>query len=144
VRSRARSPQRGETCGIFGGQQLDFIRHYAAQALALLERPENRVALRKLDRKANHTVLVEQYLLAACIDYHQSFGSSAYAKVQLEYLFSSMDEAFLSDRPQKLGYTHLIANAKQNAQALSLLETRVAHDWPAQYERCRAWEEKLR
>jgi hypothetical protein len=128
--------QRGENCGIFGGNQLEFIHHYADQALSFLQRRENRRALRRLTRKANHMVLVEQYLLAACIEYRRRSTDSAYGGVRIEYLFESMDDAFFSTRAVELGYTHLIAGAKQNPQVAALLEQRVKGDWPELYERC--------
>ncbi len=128
--------QRGENCGIFGGQRVDFIRHYAAQALAFVEHEANRRVWRNLERKSNHTVLIEQYLLTACIEYHRRIGGGPYRDVEIDYLFTSMDDAFFSNKAIELGYTHLIANAKQDPGIGELLETRVAEDWPALYERC--------
>ncbi|MBI3900079.1 MAG: hypothetical protein HY308_17560 [Gammaproteobacteria bacterium] len=130
--------QRGENCGVFGGQHVDFIQHYAALALQLIEHRANRRAWRALDRKPHHTVVLEQYLLSACIDYHRNRADSPYRDVDIDYLFSSMDDAFYSDKAVQLGYTHLIANAKQDVDIAKYLETRVAEDWPDYYERCLA------
>lgn len=128
--------QRGENCGIFGGQRIDFIRHYATQALRTVEDPANRRSWQTLDRKSNHTVVLEQYLLAACIDYHRGRAESPYCDIDIAYLFESMDDAFFSDKAVQFGYTHLIANAKRDPEVAQLLERRVAADWPALYERC--------
>lgn len=128
--------QRGENCGIFGGRELGFIQHYASQALAFVEHAANRRAWQLLGRKATHTVLVEQYLLAACVDYHRRHSQSTYRDLHLEYLFSSTEDAFTSNRAQKLGYTHLIADAKRDPHVSFLLEKRVAHDYPAEHLRC--------
>jgi len=101
-----------------------------------VEHRANRRAWEKLDQKSNHTVVLEQYLLAACIDYHRGRVHSPYREIGIDYLFSSMDDAFFSDKATQLGYTHLIANAKQDPHVAGLLERRVAENWPDQYERC--------
>src|SRR4029077_502271 len=36
-------PQRGESCGVFGGRRDDFVRHYAGQAIRLIEHAPNRI-----------------------------------------------------------------------------------------------------
>lgn len=127
---------RGECCGVFGGNRVDFIRHYAAQAIRLIEHPGNRSALEALPDKIVHTVLVEQYLLAACVEYCRAHTGSPFHEVAIRYLFSSIEEAFDSETAARLGYTHLIADAKRNWQLADRLEARVAQDYPSHYQRC--------
>jgi hypothetical protein len=132
-------PQRGENCGILGGRDVEFIRHYASQAIEAVEHRGNRRAWSRLDRRETHSVLIEQYMLAACIEYHRGRADSPFRNVNVEYLFVSMEEAFASDQAVRRGYTHLIASAKRDPHVAELLERRVAEDWPALYERsCRA------
>jgi hypothetical protein len=135
--------QRGENCGVFGGRRFDFIQHYATQAIKLIEHPANQRAWRTLDRKQNHTVVLEQYLLAACIEYHRNCADSPYHEIDIKYLFASMGDAFDSNQAVELGYTHLIANAKRDIGVCNMLESRVARDYPTQYERCRRYTDDL-
>jgi len=127
---------RGECCGVFGGNRVDFIQHYAARAIRLIEDPGNRSGLEALPDKIVHTVLVEQYLLSACIEYCRAHRGSLYHDVAIRYLFSSIEEAFNSETATRLGYTHLIADAKRNPGLTNRLEARVVRDYPAHYERC--------
>jgi len=130
------APQQAECCGVFGGNRIDFINHYARQALKLLDHPANQAGLRIVGDKSEHMILIEQYFLAACIQYHQQRKDSPYQGLTVAYLFNSMDEAFRPDNASRLGYTHLIADAKRKPHITEKLERRVKTDYPAQYERC--------
>ena len=128
--------QRGDCCGILGGTSVDFIRHYAEQAIALVERPENQRAWSELTDKISHNILFEQYLLSACIEYHRRRKSSPYRDVDIAYVFPTVDAAFDSDAARRVGYTHLIADAKRDLELARRLEVRVARDYPRDYARC--------
>jgi hypothetical protein len=78
---------RAENCGIVGGQHVAFLRHFAETALALIERPENAAGWRNLPEKWGHNYLVEQYLLAVCLDYHRSHADSPFSGFHIRYLF---------------------------------------------------------
>jgi hypothetical protein len=127
---------RGECCGVFGGNRIDFIRYYAARAIRLIEDPGNQSALEALPDKIVHMVLVEQYLLAACIEYCRAHTSSPFHDIAIRYLFCSVDEAFDSQTAARLGYTHLIADAKRDPALAQRLEARLARGHPAHYHRC--------
>jgi hypothetical protein len=134
--SRGRgSDLRAECCGIFGGQRTDFIRYYASQAIRIVEHPANRRALQPIDNKIGHNILFEQFFLGACIEYHTRQPSSPYRDITIEHVFASIDDAFDPVIAGGLGYTHLIADAKQNPELADRLERRVARDYPANYER---------
>jgi hypothetical protein len=134
---RANEPhQRGDCCGVFGGRRVEFIRHYAAQAIRLMEEPRNRAVWQGVRGKYGHNILFEQYLLAACIEYHRKHAKSSYRDITISYVFSSFEEAFDPDTAGRLGFTHLISDAKRNPQLAGRLEARVARDYPAQYRRC--------
>jgi hypothetical protein len=69
---------------------------------------------------------MEQYMLAACIEYHRGRVDSAFRGVHVEYLFASMEEAFAPEHAARRGYTHLIGSAKRDPHVAELLEKRVA------------------
>ena len=85
--------RRGECCGIVGGSRVDFLRHFAGQALRLLLEPANRSGLAALPDPAFLTVTLEQYLLAACLEHHRDRLGSPYRDVAITYLFRSWAEA---------------------------------------------------
>jgi hypothetical protein len=128
--------QRGECCGVFGGNHLDFIRHYAGQAIRLIEERGNQDAWQRVQRKSWHNHEFEQYLLAACIEYHRGRADSPYRDIAISYVFGSTDDAFDPETAARAGYTHLIADAKCNRELAGRLEARVAKDYPEQYRRC--------
>jgi hypothetical protein len=127
---------RGECCGVLGGSHVDFIRHYAAQAIRMIDEPGNRRALEALPDKLVHTCLLEQYLLAACIEYYRAHAGSPFDDVAIRYLFSSIEEAFSSETAARLGYTHLIADSKHDLAVMARLEARVARDYPDRFQGC--------
>ena len=127
--------QRGECCGVFGGTRTDFIQHYAAQAIRLIEEPANQAPLRSVGDKIGHNILFEQYLLGACVEYHRRRQDSAYRDISIDYLFGSIDEAFDDEASSRIGYTHLIADAKRNPDLADRLEARVRRDHSTLYER---------
>ncbi|HET7233779.1 MAG TPA: DUF6734 family protein [Longimicrobium sp.] len=127
---------RGECCGIFGGCDLDFIRHYAEQAITLVEHPENRRRWLELPYRELDMISVEQYLLAACLEHHARTPGSRFTGVRVEHLFESVYHAYTPGSAVEAGYTHLIAGVKGEAPVMARLEARMARDYPAAYERC--------
>ena len=95
----------------------------------------NRQALEALPDKLVHTCLVEQYLLAACIEYWRAHGTR-FDDVSIRYLFSSLEEAFSQETTARLGYTHLIADAKNDPDVMARLEARVERDHPGYHQAC--------
>jgi len=81
-------------------------------------------------------IWVEQYLLPACVDYHQQQASSPFHDIEIRYLFESITHAFQSDRAEQLGFTHLAGNAKLNRELATRMEEKVKRDYPEYYERC--------
>ncbi len=121
-------------CGIFGGNYVNFIQHYADTAIQMLEHPQNQQAMSRLQRKSLDSFMIEQYFLAACVFYHQDREASAYRDVDIECLFSSFEAAF--NQAKQVGFTHLLGGAKQNHRLADMLERRVAKDYPDHYQRC--------
>ena len=130
------SPQPAECCGIFGGNNLDFIRYYADRALRVIEAPENQVGWTKVGHKGEYNTTIEQYHLAACVRFHRARPGSAFRNVDIAYLFESFAEAFNPNIAAKRGFTHLLAAAKRNVELAERMEKRVQREYPEPYERC--------
>lgn len=128
--------QRAECCGIFGGSHLDFIHHYADLAMRLIQHPANRRSLQKMDGKPGHMILVEQYLLTACLEFHRSRKQSSFSDVSIRYIFPTTEDAYDPDRATEAGYTHLAAGAKRHSRVCRDLERRVQYELPNYYDRC--------
>ncbi len=72
-------PQRAESCGVFGGGNTEFINYYAKLALAMIEHSANVHLWARLGEHVERNILVEQYLLSACIEhfkYHEEGSES--------------------------------------------------------------------
>ena len=132
-RSVFRHHQKAISCGILGGNNTDFINYYADLAIKLVEHPPNQIPLSKLKNKSIHVILLEQYLLSACIDYHKHRSESSYFNIDIEYLFPSLGDFY---NAEKVGYTHLVAKTKKDPSITSRLERRVKEDYPRYYENC--------
>lgn len=124
-------------CGILGGHKTDFIRHYADRATDIIRHPDNQAIWPTLGVRDN--ILVEQYFLAACLTYHRQDMASPYAGVEASYLFASSADAFNPECAARVGYTHLIGDAKNDPHIAERLERRVRSAYPEYYQRCRAY-----
>ena len=133
---RAGVPLRGDCCGIFGANRVDFVKHYASQAIRMVEDPANQRGWARLYPKDAYAVLYEQYLLSACHEYHARASGSPFGALRMGYLFDSLEHAMSPGPAEALGYTHLIAGAKADPALAERLIARVARDYPARYERC--------
>lgn len=134
---RARAAWRAECCGVFGGTRVDFIQHYATQALAMASDTHDRPGLARLPDKPGHMILLEQYLLSACLEYYAEQPGSAFADVHIQYVFDRLEEAYIPGVAEAAGYTHLAGGTKRNRRICRDLERRVREDLPQFYERCR-------
>lgn len=124
--------QKAECCGIFGGNDLDFISYYADRAIRLIEEPINHNIWKILGAD---NILVEQYYLSACYEYYHS-QHTRFKELSMAYMFQNSEEAFSPDPPRKAGFTHLIGGAKKNRSIMKRLEERVERDYPMLYHRC--------
>jgi hypothetical protein len=133
------SNNRGENCGIFGGNRLDFINRYASATLRLVDSPINHRQLELLDDKRILMFVIEQYLLSAFVDYHAAFALLPSGRVRIEYMFNSMAEQWKPNRAAESGYTHLLGGSKKTPLFAERLENRVRRDYPEYYQRCLKW-----
>ncbi|BDA71093.1 hypothetical protein RIVM261_000010 [Rivularia sp. IAM M-261] len=125
--------QTAYNCGIFGGHAVDFIRYYASLAIEFVEHLSNQLAWLILHPDSERNILFEQYLLGCCVRYHQHQTKSPYKDIDVKCLFSSLDDAFIPDNAARVGFTHLIADAKKNRKIAEHLEHRVKKDYPKYY-----------
>lgn len=126
--------QKGICCGIFGGNQVDFINHYSDTVIKIIEHPINKAIIAQIDNKSDYMALLEQFVLATFIDYHAFHTISCYKNINIEYLFEDVEEAFRCG--DEKGFTHLIGGAKRNEFLMNRLEKRVMIDYPEHYDRC--------
>jgi len=130
------NPQRGECCGVMGGNCVDFICYYADTAIKVVEDPRNQAGWSFVADKGEYNTLIEQYHLAACVNYHRNRPDSRYRQIEIHYVFDSFAQAFNPNIAAKLGFTHLLSSAKQNKVLADRLEKRVKRDYPERYDRC--------
>jgi len=128
-------------CGIVGGRNSEFIGHYADRAIHMVQDGKNSQALAEATEKVGCNILVEQYFLAAYINYHRLCVRSSFYGVDVKYLFESEEECVRS--AVKRGYTHLISGAKKNYEIVGRLERRVRQEYPEQYERLKVYLRKM-
>jgi hypothetical protein len=123
-------------CGIYGGNRLDFIHFCADLAVQIVDHPINRSALKAVDAKSKnlYLMLIEQFLPAACLEYHADNEFSKFFGVKCKFLFHSMDDAYY--RSFRSGYTHLISSSKLNPVIAERLDARVRETYPDLYDRC--------
>lgn len=135
--SRIANGFRKENCGIVGGTRADFLRHYALSALKMVTDPANAAAWRELTVKSNYNMLVEQFLLAACVDYHAIHPRSVYRGIGIRYLFANWAQAHDRRASALAGYTHVLGPfAKQDHDVTQRLEHRVFELDPCLAQRC--------
>jgi hypothetical protein len=127
---------REENCGFLGANRVDFIRHYAQAAIRMVNDPANRGLWAEVPDKSGFNMLIEQFLLACCLDYHRIDPKSAYRGVNIRYLFPTWSEAYNSHATSRVGYTHLLGDAKTHPQVAARLERRVAQLDPTFFRHC--------
>jgi hypothetical protein len=135
-RSRWDRHFREENCGIVGGTDTAFLRHYATTALDLVLNPLHAPAWAELQEKDGFNQIIEQFWLSACLDYHRFAPKSPHHGIQASYLFPSLDAAFHPAHAARAGFTHLLGDAKQNGFVTKRLEERVLREDPVLYRHC--------
>jgi len=128
--------QRAECCGVFGGGDTEFINYYAKLALDTIEHSANTHLWTTLGEHVERNILVEQYLLSACIEFYKNHQDGSNQSLNIHYLFNSMDDAFDPRKASDAGYTHLIADTKKNEALANDLERRVKKDYLEAYKKC--------
>jgi hypothetical protein len=126
---------RQENCGILGGQRTDFLRYYSELGIRLVMDPAHAAAWAELPEKTVFTILVEQFLLTACLEYHRFAPGSPFRGISVRHLFPNWEAACNPQSAASAGYTHLMGN-KSHPEVAARLERRVATLDPAFYRHC--------
>lgn len=129
---------RQANCGIVGGTDVAFLRYYASLALELVLDPQHATVWGAIPDRESVTTTIEQFLLAACVEFHRSHPTSPFRGVHLKYLFPSWDAAFSPMTVRRVGFTHLLAEAKRDERVMRRLEQRVRREDREFYSRCLA------
>jgi hypothetical protein len=124
---------RAENCGIFGGNRLDFIRHYAETGKRLVEHPDNQRIWATRNANYADVIIIEQLLLSACVRYYRGRAGSPWSDIAIRCLFDSYEDA--AANAARRGFTHLIAGAKWDAAIVAGLERCVERQFPEHYAR---------
>lgn len=135
-RSRSLHHFREVNCGILGGTRTDFIRYYARLAIDLVLNPKYVAAWAEFPEKAGYNMLIEQFLLDACIDFHRSSSDSPFSGIGIRYLFPSLGHAYDPQAAGRMGFTHLLGDAKTDLIVTRRLEQRVQREDPKFYRHC--------
>jgi hypothetical protein len=136
ARSRGGSGFREDCCGIMGGTRVDFLRHYSNLALDLVLKPEHAPAWAIFPAKEWLNMVIEQFLLAACVDFHRFHAASPFRGVRIQYLFPSFGHCFDPQLTARVGFTHLMGGAKSHPAVARRLEERVRRENPDYFRRC--------
>jgi hypothetical protein len=123
-------------CGILGGSHLKFLRYYAQTALDLIVGRQYAAAWSLLHDKRCYNVVLEQFFLSACAEFHGNHPTSPYQGVRISHLFKTWEEAFDPNYAARMGFTHLVAGAKSHPGVGKRLEERVRRENPAYFHRC--------
>jgi hypothetical protein len=133
---RNRSHYPAENCGIVGGARHEFLRYYAQTALDVALRPQNAAAWARLHNKRDYNLVLEQFFLSACAEFHVVHPTSPYQGVRIGHLFASWGEALDPNLAARIGFTHLLGGAKSHPAVGRRLEERVRRENPAYFRRC--------
>jgi hypothetical protein len=125
-----------DNCGIVGGTHVEFLRYYARTAIDLITSADNAPAWSRLQDKCVYNIVLEQFLLSACAEFHASHRTSRFHGVRICHLFPTWKDAFDPGCAARVGYTHLIAGAKSHASIGNRLEDRMRREDPTYYWRC--------
>ncbi len=125
---------REENCGILGGSRTDFIRHYSMLAAGLILQPEYAGAWSRCREKSN--MVMEQFLLSACVDYHRFHPDSPWRGVAVRYLFPSLEDAMNPAHSGRAGFTHLLGDSKSAPGVARRMEERMKREDMAFFRRC--------
>jgi Family of unknown function (DUF6734) len=135
-RSRSLHSYREANCGIVGANRVDFIHYYADLAIDLVLNPDHAPAWRMFPQRAGYNMVVEQFLLDTCFEFHRSHPQSPFRGIYMRYLFPSHSEAFNQQAAARAGYTHLLGDAKRDPYIARRLEERTEQEDADFYRHC--------
>jgi hypothetical protein len=117
-----------ENCGILGGTNVEFLRYYSQAAMQLIVNRRFSPAWSRIADKKPYNVVMEQFFLSACVEFHRHHLTSPYRGVTVKHLFRSWQEAYDGNHAARLGYTHLLGESKASIVIGKRLEERVRRE----------------
>lgn len=135
---RSRSPYsfREANCGLVGANRVDFMQYYASLALDLAINPAYSRVWERFSDLSGYMMILEQFLLHACFDFHRSHPQSPFRGMYIRYLFPSFGEAYNQDAAARAGFTHLLGDAKCATYVSQRLEQRMEREDRGFYQHC--------
>jgi len=138
IRSQSRRTFPEANLGIFGGTDSCFTRYYARSALDLALNPGHAAAWASIPHGVDVSPVVEQFMFTAYAAYHRFAPDSPHRGLSVRYLFPTQAEAYNPEYARRLGYTHLLGDAKHHPETTARLAERVRSEDPEFYARCQA------
>jgi hypothetical protein len=135
-RSRGLKYYREANCGILGGNRVDFLQYYANLAIDLILNRAHASAWAMFGERSGYNMVLEQFLLQACVEFHRSDPESPFRGIGIRYLFSSFADAFNHEAAARAGFTHLLGDAKRDSAVAERLEKRSLAEDPEFYAHC--------
>ena len=143
MRSRDTERFREENCGILGGNDIPFLRYYSQLAVNLATNPAHLATWSRFAEKECFTMLLEQFLLAACVDFHHGHPTSPFRGVAIDYLFPDFGDSLDPNIAARVGFTHLLGGAKSHHAVGQRIEARARRDDPSYFRRCETLSQRL-
>ena len=81
-------------------------------------------------------MVVEQFLLDACFEFHRFHPQSPFRGIHMRYLFPTHAEAYDRYAAARAGFTHLLGDAKRDPHVARRLEERTQLEDPHFYRHC--------
>lgn len=136
ARSRSLDRYYEANCGIVGGTRTDFIQYFGNLALDLVLNSAYSSAWAAIEDKFGYNMLIEQFLILACADFHRSHPESPFRGINMRYLFASTGEAMNQEAAARVGFTHLWGGSKRDSIISRRLEERTQHEDIHFYRHC--------
>ncbi len=136
ARSRSVHSFREANCGIIGANRVDFVQYYASLAIDLMTSPEYAPAWNTFPDLSGYMMILEQFLLDACFEFHRSHPQSPFRGMYMRYLFPSFGDAYNREAAARAGFTHLLGDAKLDPHVASRLEKRCEQEDLSFYRHC--------
>lgn len=133
-----RTRLHGVCAGLLGGQRVEFLRYAAQLAFDIINHNENRAVWRAIRRKTFLMPVLEEFLMAACIEYHRNAATnSPFAGIKPAYLFENETDVYKPEFAVGIGYSHISGNIKHRRGIMPLVEQFVGENDPLQRCRCK-------
>ena len=119
-----------------GANRVDFIRYFASLSLDLMTARSYAPVWARFNDLSGYMMILEQFLLNACFEFHRSDPRSPFRGMYMRYLFPSFGQAYNHEAAARAGFTHLLGDAKRDPAVARRLEQRSEQENPSFYRHC--------